>query len=165
MINTVMLVSIPIWAAWVVVKVLAGFQMPLATSSEISLVVPLLVLAVAVVDLKSIVAPTFATAWRSRLKKLLMVTRRRSESQAGLTASIAVVRALSRVQKLKLAELVMALAKSGFLKASFLCSRLAHDAMDQANTFLSHVKNVMVLVKQNLKKHLKSKSLRVLMMA
>ena len=27
-------------------------------------------------------------------------------------------------------ELVMALAKSEFLKASFLCSRLAHDAME-----------------------------------
>jgi hypothetical protein len=56
----------------------------------------------------------------------------------------------------------MALAKSEFLKASFLCSKLARDAMGQASTYLSHVKNVMALVKQNRKKHLKSKSLRVL---
>jgi hypothetical protein len=72
---------------------------------------------------------------------------------------------LNQVQKLKLAELVMALARSGFLKASFLCSKLARDAMDPVSTYQSHVKNVMVRAKQNLKKHLKSKSLRVLMTA
>jgi hypothetical protein len=118
-----------------------------------------------VVDLRSIVVPIFATAWKSRLKKLLMVTRRRSESQVGLTANIAVERVLSQEQKLKHVELVMALAKSEFLKAFFLWSKLARDAMDRGNTFLSHVKNVMAQVKQNLKKHSKSKSLRVLMMA
>jgi hypothetical protein len=78
--------------------------------------------------------------------------------------NIAVVRVLNQVQKLKHVELVMALVKSEFLKASFRCSKLAHDAMDRANTYLSHAKNVMVLVKQNLKKHLKSKFLLVLMM-
>jgi hypothetical protein len=93
-----------------------------------------------------------------------MVTRRRSESRAGPIANIAVVKVLNLVQKLKHVELVMAQAKSEFLKVSSPCSKLAHDAMDLANTFLSHVKNVMVPVKQNLKKHLKSKSQPVLMM-
>jgi hypothetical protein len=94
-----------------------------------------------------------------------MVTRRRSECRVGQTANIAVVRVLNLAQKLKLVELVMALAKSEFLRASFLCSKLARDAMDLASTFLSHVKNAMAQAKQNLKKHLKSKSLRVLMTA
>jgi hypothetical protein len=94
-----------------------------------------------------------------------MVMKHRSESQVGLTVNIAVVRVLNQVQKLKLVEHVMALAKSEFLKASFLCSRLVHDAMDQVSTYPSHVKNVMVQAKQNLRKHLKSKSLRVLMTA
>jgi hypothetical protein len=94
-----------------------------------------------------------------------MVMKHRSESQAGLTVNIAVVRVLNQVQKLKHVELVMALAKSEFLRASFLCSKLARDAMDLASTFLSHVKNAMAQAKQNLKKHLKSKSLRVLMTA
>jgi hypothetical protein len=126
--------------------------------------VALLVLVVAVADLRSIVVPIFATAWRFRLKRLLMVTKHRSESQVGLTVKIVVVRVLSLAQKLKHVERVMALAKSEFLKASFQCSKLARDVMAQVSTYQSHVKNVMALAKQNLKKHLKSKSLRVLMM-
>jgi hypothetical protein len=128
-------------------------------------VVARLALAVAVVDLRSIVALIFATAWKFRLKRLLMVTKHRSESPVGLTANIVVARALNQEQKLKHVELVMVLAKSEFLKAFFQCSKLAHDAMDLASTYPSHVKNVMALAKQNLKKHSKSKSLRVLMTA
>ena len=160
MISMVMLASIN----QVVLVAVALVVAVLLTLSATSLAISLVKVADVSQGHRYIKVLIYVTTWRSLSSRLPRVTRLKFGYQAGVIASRVMALALNLEAKPRDALLAAVMAKFVSSKAFSPCNKLAPSVVARANIFLSHVRLAMAAVNIKNKRHLRSKSLLVLMM-